>query len=148
MSRTRDTLCDRCGQPIATLAEALVASVFDELGRAIGIGVYHAPCVASARDELDRLHPDQSLVDQPARNLLRDSDVASLRRLARSHTARASRVLAKVKRLALQHARVDTAPDPDPAPVLRPCCPPPPPEEVRRWGRPDGANWHAPEKAR
>lgn len=91
-------LCDRCGQPIAHLADARLATRYDGVGRVTALMLDHAGCVIAIRQELDD-GGDETLVDRPAAELLETDRQGSLRRSARTRWASASRVIARVKRL-------------------------------------------------
>ncbi len=117
---TRDVLCDRCGERLQSLEGAVLAIASDSLGRAIGLTLDHAGC---AEERRDALRDDESLTALPASELRADR----LRTVARAHWASASRILAKVKRLAngrstdvrtLRPIQPDGAPDVRPRPLL------------------------------
>lgn len=99
---TTHVVCDRCGSPLVTLVEARVFLQQDEFGRCTNMGVAHRSCVEALRQELERgsaRDREAVVMDQPAEAFLDAGRVGSLRATARSHSASASRVLGKLKRL-------------------------------------------------
>jgi len=109
MRRHLPVSCDRCGRPISAIADAVVAQVYDELGRCIELSLNHAACAAVRRQELEG---DATLVDVPAADLQQEDRVDGLRTLARASWASATRIIRRVERLRLVQPRgsVDAAP--------------------------------------